>query len=718
MQPPATAAPPIRNPLIIGGWLLLAPWTIAMFFVSLRSDTVSLYLRQVLFLAPLVCAVLCLLGIRRYGPPSLERSAWSLLCLATTFVLAGEVYYSSYQILVDSAGPSGFSAYDGLNAIGAVVIVSGMARIAGLSRARRGDNLRLIADVVAVLSVAYMTLYHFWVSRLAAGHAPWTASVRWTAYSLVGLVILVLVVLCYVNLRPIRFAGVLVPLGISLVIFSLGLVMSPVWQSSQSQNGTTVEGAAVVCIVMIGYYLLFLSALTRLLGRNRSWREGVSRLAMSSSIWPSTVLSATVFVAVGYMGWWAFQEPIPAAHSSLYVAAAVIATLALVARTGFASLEAGEWRSSSATDPVTGALNHRSFQELCEERIAAARHGEPFTIALLDIDAFSRINRVVGHAEGDMVLREVATMLRTVEIPGLAVCRLSGDEFAVIGPGVDEAAAMRFGRLLLSAVHRVDVPGLPGLSASVGVATCSGADCDREQLLLRADAAQAWAKYHGKNRVVAHDEHMVRALGVEERLRIREHESHLGIARALSAAVDARDSRNYYHSRNVAALVALLCAELSLDDELTRRIEIAAMLHDVGKITLSDEVLRQTTPSPRQERAAREHVTLGATLVESLGDPEIPEWVRAHHERWDGTGYPDGLAGAAIPYEARVIALADAYDSMTSGRRSGRQMSKGAALQEIDHGIGTRFDPDLAETFIHVVGMTPSLGWSDDWSAA
>ena len=92
--------------------------------------------------------------------------------------------------------------------------------------------------------------------------------------------------------------------------------------------------------------------------------------------------------------------------------------------------------------------------------------------------------------------------------------------------------------------------------------------------------------------------------------------------------------------------------------------------------------------------------------------------MRAHHERWDGAGFPDGLAGEAIPLEARIIALADAYDGMTAGRRGGASMSKSAALQEIDHGIGTRFDPDLAERFIEVVGRTASLGWSDEWPAA
>jgi len=714
MQPPANP-PQLTSPLVRAGWFVLGPWTVVLFWLCLRVDPASLWLRQLLLLAPLVAAVTILFVVGRVGTPSRERDAWNLLAVATSFVLAGELYYSGYQVFVDPAGPTGFSPYDVFSVVAALILVVGLARVAGLARARRADNLRLAADIVALIVVGFMTLYHFWVSRLTPASGSWIDGARWAAYSFLGVVVLVLLILAYLNLRPVRFPQMTIPLMSSLTIFSLGLILTPLWQSAQSDSLMTPAGAASVCLLVDGYYLMFMAGLTRFVGKDRSWRDSTSRLDMGGPVWPPTMLAATVLIAVGLMGWWAVEARISTGEAALYVMASVLATLALVARTGFASLEAGEWKSFATADPVTGALNHRAFQERIEAQLAVARRGEPFTVALLDIDAFSGINQVLGHAQGDAVLRAVADALCDDREAGETVYRLSGDEFAVIAPGIGEGASVDFGRRLLSAIHRIDISGLPGLSASIGVATGTGELCDREQLLVRADAAQTWAKYHGKNRVVAYDEHMVKALGVEERLRIREHESHLGIARALAAAVDARDSRNYYHSRNVAALVALLCNELDLDYEHARRIEIAAMLHDVGKIALSDEALQHGTASPRQQRAAREHATLGATLVESLGDSDMPGWVRAHHERWDGTGYPDGLAGTEIPYESRIIALADAYDSMTAGRRGGRQLSKGAALQEIDHGIGTRFDPELAESFIRVVGTTASLGWSDEW---
>ena len=96
--------------------------------------------------------------------------------------------------------------------------------------------------------------------------------------------------------------------------------------------------------------------------------------------------------------------------------------------------------------------------------------------------------------------------------------------------------------------------------------------------------------------------------------------------------------------------------------------------------------------------------------------PGVPTWVRHHHERWDGAGYPDALVGEQVPLESRINALADAYDAMTSGARNRSPMSRGAALQEIDLGMGSRFDPTLAEAFIDVVGRTASLGWSDEWA--
>ena len=187
------------------------------------------------------------------------------------------------------------------------------------------------------------------------------------------------------------------------------------------------------------------------------------------------------------------------------------------------------------------------------------------------------------------------------------------------------------------------------------------------------------------------------------------------MVRAIASATDARDPRSYYHSRNVAALSVMFSEAIGIDPEAVRRIEIAALLHDCGRLGLPESLMADVLRTSRQQLAAREHSAIGELVTRSVGMPGVPLWVRHHHERWDGAGYPDGLVGEAVPLESRIIALADAYDAVTSGARNGVPVSRAAALQEIDLGMGSRFDPMLAERFIEVVGETASLGWSDEW---
>jgi len=249
----------------------------------------------------------------------------------------------------------------------------------------------------------------------------------------------------------------------------------------------------------------------------------------------------------------------------------------------------------------------------------------------------------------------------------------------------------------------------------MGVASSVGISTHTSELAAEASSAQVWAKYHARGSTVRYDPRIVHALGGRERLALDDARLHCSLARALAVSADARDPRTIYHSRNVAAIALLLGEAVGMTDEKLTCLEIAGMLHDVGQIALPDEVIfGPMTTSGRL--AAREHTILGAQIVDSVGVDGASAAVRSHHERWDGSGYPDGLSGEEIVLESRIIALADAYDGMVSGRRSGRAMSRSAALQEIDHLIGTRFDPTLAEMFIFLIGTTPSLGWSDTWS--
>lgn len=700
------------------GWIVVPIVVVSFFVLVLIPGFWPLVLRQFVFMFPLTVAAISIASIVRTAPRSAELHGWAFLGLCVAVLWFSEGYFSAYQVYVSPAGPPSPSAYDMLNFVAGVCVIAALAVAAGLSRLSRSMLLMIVSDVVSMSAILSAALYLFWMRVAGTPQTAWQAGVPWAGYSSLGVAILAGVIWLSRGARSSRDRDVVYLLVASIVIFSTGMVIWPLWQTGSVGTGPDVLGALESSVILFGYCMMMMAALTRLATVDGGWRMTMGRSLDVGRLWQSSLVSAVVLAASAAMGLWVYRLPDGNGERVVLVAAASVAIVALVARTGFATYESGTLKDIASTDPVTGALNHRAFQEECDDRILAGRRqGIPFVLVVLDLDWFARVNGLVGHARGDDALRDVVSRLKSAGGRMASVYRLSGDEFAVVGVGVTTPRATRFATGLLEAVSGIEPgPGLT-LSASVGVVVCEAGCESKEELLRRADAAQVWAKYHGKGRVVAYDERIVRALGVEERLRLDEEQSFIGVARALAAAADARDVRNHYHSRNVASLAVLLAEAIGLDAQRSRLVEVAAILHDVGRIAMPDPVMPAFKLGQRESRADEEHAALGAQLVGSLGIEGLPSWVRGHHERWDGTGYPDGLKGEAIPLEARIIALADAYDGMTAGRRGG-SMSKSAALHDIDHGLGTRFDPDLAERFIEVVGHTASLGWSDEWPAS
>lgn len=173
------------------------------------------------------------------------------------------------------------------------------------------------------------------------------------------------------------------------------------------------------------------------------------------------------------------------------------------------------------------------------------------------------------------------------------------------------------------------------------------------------------------------------------------------IIRAFSAMLDARDSETEGHSERVVVHAIALARALSLPDDAIARLELGALLHDIGKVAVPDSILSKPGPLDSEEWAImRQHPTIGAGLVRDIPQLEtaVPV-IRHHHERWDGTGYPDGLAGEAIPLAARIFSVADVYDALVSDRpyRAGLTPEEAAAI--IRRGVGTQFDPVVVATF-------------------
>jgi diguanylate cyclase (GGDEF)-like protein/putative nucleotidyltransferase with HDIG domain len=341
----------------------------------------------------------------------------------------------------------------------------------------------------------------------------------------------------------------------------------------------------------------------------------------------------------------------------------------------------------AATDPLTELPNHRAFQErLQQESARALRAGAPLSLVLIDLDHFKRVNDAHGHPAGDAVVREVARRLRACAREGEMVARIGGEEFAWLLPG-DEMDAWQAAERARLAVASSPVPPGIGLTISAGVCELAQAGSPMELLRL-ADGALYWAKAHGRNRSVRYSPDVVEELSDAERAARLEHQQALSAVLALARAVDAKDPYTMLHSQRVAETAVRLALELGWSADRVRLLHEAAVLHDVGKIAVPDLVLTKPGRLTEDEFAlVREHPVRGAEIVAETLTPEQVAWVRGHHERFDGGGYPDGLAGRDI---------ADGARGARARRRLGRHDQRAPLPPRDVRGTGVRGLPRRA----------------------
>ena len=357
-------------------------------------------------------------------------------------------------------------------------------------------------------------------------------------------------------------------------------------------------------------------------------------------------------------------------------------------------------------DPLTELENHRSFQErLMQEGQRCAQSGEALSIVLMDIDHFKEYNQQYGHSGGDMALLTIAGLLRE-QTPEFAGCaRYAGGEFAALLPRHNLAQAASMGERLRISVQDTLAARFheSGLTVSVGCAELGAHASEVEGLILASELALARAKQMGRNQVCRFDS----VPGADEssnpfQLHKYLKDESLATIQALAAAVDAKDPYTRGHSQSVATYAAELARWISLTQAEINLIYTAGTLHDVGKIGVPDAILKKPGRLDNAERKIMEtHPALGEVIVRKVPAlaATLPA-VRHHHENWNGTGYPDNLAEEDIPLIARLLAVADTYDAMTSDRPYRKGLSRDIALAEIAKKAGTQFDPALAEQFV------------------
>jgi len=387
-------------------------------------------------------------------------------------------------------------------------------------------------------------------------------------------------------------------------------------------------------------------------------------------------------------------------------------------------------QQQALTDPLTGLPNHRALVDQLDKEVQhAERSAHTLGLIFFDGDRFKRVNDIHGHAAGDAVLRQLGERVQAVLRSTDTIGRYGGEEFVILLPEVDRETALTIAERMRAAVESAPMAtelvteGLE-VTISVGVALYPADGSTIAELLMKADQAMYLAKHSGRNRVCdagdaqhldrtgskmgsAEDDERMRDAPVDpKQLRQQMQTQRDGMVAAMITIIRLYDHELAEHCERVSHLAIAIAQELGAPPATITRVAQAALLHDIGKLGITPAILQKPGALTNEEwQVVRQHAPMSANVIASstmLRD--LLPGVRHHHERWNGSGYPDGLQSEHIPLEARIIAIANAYDTICSKRPYKEALGNIEALAEIERCAGTIFDPTLVPIALQAIG--------------
>jgi diguanylate cyclase (GGDEF)-like protein/putative nucleotidyltransferase with HDIG domain len=358
---------------------------------------------------------------------------------------------------------------------------------------------------------------------------------------------------------------------------------------------------------------------------------------------------------------------------------------------------------ASRIDPLTGLLNRRAFEEMLNFEIERSRRtGRPLSLIVGEMDGMGRVNAERGHSAGDTAIKMVGQHMskwkRRIDSAG----RIGGEKFGVLLPETDEHGAFLVAERLRRASRRgFGQESLP-LTISFGVASYPEHGEEIGVLMGAAGRAIDAAVELGRDRSVVYCADVARMLS--ELSAAGSTEPRLSSIIGLAEELDVRDTGSTGHCQTVARYAELMARALGLESDHVERVRLAGLLHDIGKTGVSDRLMSKSGPlEPDEWHSIRTHPEIGARLLAHPEFEDLRQWVLMHHERPDGKGYPFGLARGQIPVEASILAVADAYEAMTSERAFRSALGEEVAISELRAGAGSQFEAAVVDVFVGIL---------------